>query len=312
MRKFLFKLIYFTCILSIFYFLLEVAFRVTPNEYSTKLANFETAVNDVEVLILGSSHALNAINPHLFEKNAYSMAMVAQGIQMDHDIFFRYKNDLKNLKSVIISISHFSLSRDIFKGGIGSRLPFYRVYYDLNYKNNKFNVFDYSLSHGIGYRAAVINVLRYLRNPETKVKCDNKGWLGGSKRSLAKKKPEKLINISKDVADRHENESVDFTYNLKLLRNIIEECNKNDVKVHLIETPKIDLYNDYTDKYKAELVDKSISNLAESFPNVYYKDYSNLYKNEYTFFKDPDHMNGKGSKVFTSKLVNDFKSLNNL
>ena len=62
----------------IFFTWAEFRLSSMPNSYSQKLSLLEKTATNIEVLVLGSSHALYGINPSLFRYAGINMAQHAQ------------------------------------------------------------------------------------------------------------------------------------------------------------------------------------------------------------------------------------------
>jgi len=302
MQKFLYKSFLFFLPLAISYAILECANREIPNEYTTKVENFENSLNEIEVLVFGSSHALRGINPeHFTNFNTYNMAMVSQPLQIDYAILEKYKKDLINLKVLILTISHFTLSKDINEGEIANRIPFYHHFYGLNTLSGS-DFESYSILPAIGYTKAVTIAYKYFISDNTKkVKTDKYGYMGEGG-FLANDS----ITFEEDALAstyRHEDFSYDFNDNLTLLNDMLIWTKSNHVKVLLIETPKTIEYQKKLDNKKIASIDSTLILLESKFSNVKYIDFTHLYKDK-KYFRNSDHLNEFGAKEF-SLLLNE-------
>jgi len=65
--------------------------------------------NNVQLLILGNSHATYGLDPAKFSLTAFNLAQVTQSLYYDRRITSRYLNEMKSLKYVLISIDFHSL-----------------------------------------------------------------------------------------------------------------------------------------------------------------------------------------------------------
>ena len=61
-----------------------------PNSYNLKRTNFEHQLESIQTLILGSSHALNAINPAYLSTPTYNLANVSQSLDYDQLLTLKY------------------------------------------------------------------------------------------------------------------------------------------------------------------------------------------------------------------------------
>jgi len=282
---------------------IEFAIREIPNEYSTKYENFRKRIPETQILILGSSHALRGINPHCFELDTYNMAMVAQGIRMDHDILLKYGKDFNKLRYVFVSISYFTLSQKITSGELAKRLCFYRFFYGLNFKElSPYSINHYSLESAIGFHDSLVDVARYLTGDRI-IACDSLGWLGEAGILV-----QELSDLGKDAAltaARHEDGSLDFTANLGLLKEMCHWSQQKDVELILVNTPKTPWYIRNLSKRKMEKIDVVIKNLCDEFPNVHYFNFQSDRRFLISDFRNSDHVNMRGAQKL-SLLLNDY------
>ncbi|MBL6444753.1 hypothetical protein JMN32_00425 [Fulvivirga sp. 29W222] len=299
MRKFLINLLLFFVPLIVIYISLEVINRKIPNEYSAKIKNFEDEINNIEVLVFGSSHALRAVNPEFIDYYTYNMAMVSQTLQLDYAVFEKYKEELKNLKVLVLTISHFTLSTGLNEGEIANRISYYHHFYGLPLIS-RLKVDNYSVLPAIGYKRATWGFLNYfLKFKVSNVKTNKYGFMGEG--GFLAKDSISFVKVGKEAANRHEDHSYDFNENIKLLKKMIDWSKKHNIKVVLIEVPKTNEYERNLDQDKAALIDSTLDILQKSNSNVSYFDFTNHYKNK-SFFRNADHLNEAGAREFSLLL----------
>jgi len=110
---------------------MEVALRAIPNDYKQKRNYMDSHSDEIEVLVLGSSHSLYGINPKYFSQKTYNMAYVSQSLDLDYKILEKYQDRFKNLKTIIVDISYFSLYATLETGPESWRAKNYNIYYDI-------------------------------------------------------------------------------------------------------------------------------------------------------------------------------------
>lgn len=96
--------------------------------------------------------------------------------------------------------------------------------------------------------------------------------------------------------------------NIDILKQSISELKENNIQVILLYVPTIDFYNQAEPKKFKETMD-IFNSLEKEFSNVKILNYIEPYSHDYTLFYDPIHMNPKGQKIITLKLVDDLKSV---
>lgn len=112
----------------------EIYVRTMPSQYKQKRDQLIANGDSIKILVLGSSHAMDGIDPNQFTLYAHNMAFGGQSLYFDRKIAEKYLPDLPQLKYVILSLECNSLYYDHDEG----RDFFYKYYYDLDYKDRKF------------------------------------------------------------------------------------------------------------------------------------------------------------------------------
>lgn len=278
----------------------EAAIRTIPNEYTTKIKYAKQQLDNIEVLILGSSHALRAVNPHAISgKHAFNLAMISQPLELDHRLLFNYKERLTKLECVIISISHFTLSQTLTEGEIKERLPYYKHFYKLKMPEIKPTALNYySIQFDVDFSSTAGRVLRRLKGSPI-VMTDSLGWMGNEGKQLTTENA--FIADAAAAAKRHNNSIDDLTHNLKLLEEIIEFGKSNKVKIILLNTPKTHWYNTNLKGAVSDRIDTEIQKLIEG-RNAKYLNFKNHSDFDISDFKNSDHLNEKGAKKLTKML----------
>lgn len=80
------------------------------------------------------------------------------------------------------------------------------------------------------------------------------------------------------------------------------------VKVILVNTPTLDLLNDFEPE-KYEQVMEWFHKYADSDENVYFWDFNPKYKSDYSMFHDRLHMNQKGQQIITDEIIDKLNKL---
>ena len=275
----------------------EIYLRVMPSRYKSKRDGLVQNANDVQILILGHSHAANGINPLDFSLTAHNLAFGSQTIYFDRKLLEKYLPILPQLKYVIISFDYTTLYRE----NNYDRNFFYKYYYDIDYKEQKFfkeyilqSVFVYS-----PYTTLQIMISNLKNRGELNL---IKGWDGSYPNSdyhLITSPlilQERIHNLNKDILDGENKE-----YILNDLEFMIDTLNSLDVKTILINFP---IYKELREKFDKEVVKKNQEAayyLIQKY-DVIYLDY--LDSDEFTIddYYDSDHLNRYGAAKLTAKV----------
>lgn len=130
-RKFLTYVILFFLPVMLVYGVLEYLSLQIPSAFQFKQDYIAQNQNEIEVLVLGSSQAMNAINPEYISTPTLSLASGDQHHDTDLKLLQGIEERLPNLKTVIVEVSysHFELphnGKDFWKNSL------YLKYYDIN------------------------------------------------------------------------------------------------------------------------------------------------------------------------------------
>lgn len=95
---------------------------------------------------------------------------------------------------------------------------------------------------------------------------------------------------------------------MEQFKQTVEMLTDRGIKVILVNTPTLDLLNDFEpDKY-AQIMNW-FKDYADSDKNIYFWDFNPQYASDYSLFSDRIHLNAKGQKVITGEII---KRLNHL
>ena len=93
---------------------------------------------------------------------------------------------------------------------------------------------------------------------------------------------------------------------------ILALCQDHDVKVIFVRIPMSkEFYEEETRIVPADKLNKEVEAIAARYP-VYIRtfDYHDLFFDHPEYFFDPDHLNVKGSDLFTTRLAEDLQRMN--
>lgn len=303
MNKFIRNIILFTLPIVLFGIGAEYILRQIPNNYSYKNDYLSKNAQNIEILVLGSSHSFYGINPAYFSINAFNAAHLSQSLKYDYFIFDKYKKDLSNLEVLVIPVSYFTLFTRLEKGIEDWRVKYYSIYYNCKYHSElKYN------SEIISQKpfAALEMIGKYLSG-KSNITVSQLGF--GTKYSNVKQSD--LIATGISAAKRHTRSELDLLdTNLELLTNLISESNIMGVNVVLFTPPARESYTENLNIHQLSVMRATISNVVKAHSNAQYYDFSRdtLFVDD--DFKDADHLNGVGAKKLTEiidYLINDGK-----
>ena len=314
MKKFILKTIFFLLPILVLAVIMEVALRAIPNDYKQKRSYMDSHLDEIEVLVLGSSHSLYGINPKYFSQKTYNMAYVSQSLDLDYKILEKYYNRFKNLKTIIVDISYFSLYATLETGPEPWRAKNYNIYYGIptSKATNNFEVLTNKLDINYGriklyYTKKIKNDKAFIDSTFTAKMYD--GWISLKPAKTTDDLEETGVAAAGrhtyDITERSRVEIHDEQTNV--LGKIVDWSKQKKVKVVFVTTPTYKTYYDRINTVQWDNTHKIIENICRKNSNC---QYINLLKNEGNLFtekdfSDADHLSETGAEKM-SKLINEF------
>lgn len=288
MKKFLITLLAF--FIPVFFVLagLEYIVRKAPNEYQYKAEWMEKNASRVETLILGTSHAFYGINPSYLGPNAFSLAASAQSLQYDDFLFFKYAPKCKNLKTVILPISYFTLfSGDMEDGSEWWRAINYKIYMDCPY-HSSFSKYNFFISNSEPFRAKLTKIIK----GNTIIECDSLGFGYPIYREITPTLDD--ASVARWV-NRHT--AKDFSCvqkNKQHIFKIADYCQTNHIRLVIVTTPTWKTYYERLSSSQLAVMNEFIGQLI-SKDNVTYFNYMQDDRFVESDFTDCNHMSCDGA-----------------
>ncbi len=278
-------------ILAVF-FVLEFLVRDSNSLYRDKWDGYISKSDSINVLVLGNSHAMNAIDTREFELFTYNMAFGAQSFYFDKEITLKNINNMPNLKYVLISLDYHTLYYEHNE----SRDVFYHYYYDIDYEDKTYYLEDISWVNTLGFKQTI---REHIPRPKTNTyhgfdfSYDTTNWSVMNVLS-GKKRVEQL-----EASFNNENDIINN------LNNFIQILKSNNVTPILITLPCHEYFKQHLNKgvvKKNKLAIKQICNLYEI-------EYWNFMDNNYpdSLYYNVDHLNKHGAKKISKELNNMIK-----
>jgi len=303
MKQFFKALVIFGIPILIITLVFEVYLRTMNTDYKQKLEGFIENYKNIEVLILGNSHAYNGIDPRQFDLVTYNMAASNQSLYFDKRITLKHFDELSSLKYVLISSDYHSF----YFSSQGIRDTW--LYYDYNIKYKEKTEFWSNISYfWFGYtpRIAVSVVKDKVLSIKYSTDGDDEvinGWIPNSSTDLnaftetSLKKKAKWFNT--EVQNSNERKSI-----ITDLDNFINELKERGIIPVLYTLPMYNQIYQYLDSSYTKQNKEDISFLIKKH-NIQYIDLSKdtLSLNKF-FFKDMDHLNSKGAELVSKKINN--------
>jgi len=295
MIKFVRSLLLFVLPVVLFMFFAEILLRHIPNQYSYKAHYLEKYGNEIETLILGSSHSYYGIDPNEFSSKTFNAASTSQTLDLDYAILQKYSDRLVNLKTVIVLISYFSLFGKMEFGIENWRLKDYHIYYDLNVPIPFKDGFEILLK---GSNKKIENY--FFGENDLGLTELGQGTLFG-------KNPQNNLEESGKIAAKRHTAEKDTAQMLfpemqRYLESIIEICQKKNCQIILITMPAWHSYIENMDIWQWQKTQETVLELEKRYRNVRYFNFMADTQFVASDFGDADHLNPQGAKKLSRIL----------
>jgi hypothetical protein len=305
MKQFLIKVIFFLLPVMAVLCVLEVSLRNIPNNYTYKKEQLLKESENIQILVLGSSHAYYGIDPDYFSMNAFNCANYIQTLDLDYEILKKYGDKLDQLEYIIIPASYGLLQGSISVAVENWRIKYYILYYDIFLRNYPIKISNYfELLHGTMI-SNIKKVYDYYRKGSNLITSSEKGFALETK-SNKQKDMEETAQIA---VQRYTRDYSLFEYNKNIMERIVEWCGDRNVKLVLVTLPAYKTYREKLDKNQLNFTIGYMQDIAR-LQGVYYYNLLDDERFIKDFFYDADHLNDLGAMELTEILDNIIETIN--
>ena len=298
MRTLYLKIALFLAPLFLVWLALEVFYRQVPNNYSYKDQQLQKVAADIQTLVMGDSHAFYGVNPEYFKDPTFNLSNVSQSLLTDELLLEKHIANLPALKTVFVNISYFTLSAK--DNALESNWRKYFYYHGMGITAPSISFWNpqrYSMALIQRFDKSMALVQAYHKN-HTIVNATSLGYGKQDASNIVKDKDA----ISVIIANKHEDNSLDFKCNTARLQRIIALCKKYEVAVVLLEMPVYPTYYNLLDTEKKEKIKSVLTNLSVVNDTVFYLDLSTNSLFEKQDLRDADHLTNQGAKKCSEYL----------
>lgn len=279
----------------------EYVLRQLPNSYKYKYEWMQKNAEDVEVLVLGSSQALDGISPKCFKEKAFNLANTSQGLKQDSFLLKYWEKRYKHLKTVVLPISYFSLLEPGLLESFGEsyRCRYYKIYMDCDLYSD----WSYTLELS-DVRTAMMKLGRFLKKRST-LTCDRYGW------SAKKYSPKELFNTiqaSKTIKIHTVKNWDKIEINYNRMKEMASFCKRHNIQLILITTPCWHTYYNGLEQKQLAKMYELIHRLQKDY-RVPYLDYLKDPRFKAKDFSNCYHLSDVGAIKFTKMLDKDIQKI---
>jgi hypothetical protein len=292
MKRFIIRLILFLSPVLLIIICGEIRLRTINSYYKQKINGLKNTANDIQVLILGNSHAGNDCNPKYFSTPAFNMAFAWQNFYYDEKILEKELDNLPNLKYVILDVSY----QSFYNSTASVRSYFYKYYYDID-PFQKVSYWKENLSHFLFlYEPVTAFQVMFTKNKKMSNGFETEDT---TIRAYLNDNAGKMkVELWKDWCDHS---GTAFEANKAILMNIIGMLQRKGIMPVLVSPILSSYCIKYLDKDISEKNLQLINQLVGQY-HVPYFDLQSIDGFPDDDFLDMDHLNLNGSIKFTKIL----------
>jgi len=299
MKAFIKKTIIVTFPALFFIAFCEIAHRIPENDYKYKYNWMRANASTVQVLIVGSSHTYDGIDPALFTISAFNASHLSQDIRYGRFIFNKFISQMDSLEYLIIPVSYFTPFYQMEKSVTSHRVKGYHIYYHCLYHpfNPKYHLEIYN---GIDLES----MTKMLMGIKKRQQCTERGF-----RILSGLKENKLDIMLNGYSEARKHIGFSnwssFPKNKKWMVDIIKQCRQKGVQVILLSTPTHETYRNHLDSLQLQKTIQFCDDLQNNFQNVTYLNYFEDPRFLEQDYYNSDHLNRLGA-VKLSTILNEY------
>lgn len=297
MKHFLYKITLYILFIGLPVCIVEFFYRQIPNDFSVKKEYLENHASEIEILNLGSSLELQAINPSFFHRKAFNAALSAQPLEYDYFILEKYWDYLNSLEVLILPLSYFTLNYKQHQ----SRAWMFEYHSIFGFTPDYFKLNNYFAVTSINPLTLLKRLHQYFcQKQNSMITVDSLGWRKESDSFASLCDEDKYLNVRAYANDNIEKSMQPFKlYNSMLLDTILSDCNQRGVFVILLSAPKTMMYTEYVDSIQIQETCETGNQLAKQYSNVTYVNL--FYDNRFSDieFSDANHLNAIGATKLT-------------
>lgn len=300
MKRLLFKIVLLVLPFALMLGFIEYRLRRIPNSYSSSKADLEARLGEIEVLITGSSHAQNGINPNHLGREAFNLANGSQSLYYDTALVSKYASSMPKLKLVIFVVSYHSLEYRLSNTIERWRAGFYKQVYGISDEDSEqgFQLSDYSYIALYTPKEAYRQVLSQWTRLNVAEAALPAEVLPETSRDINPEFGRKRVRL-------HESQmrTTDITYNVEVLERAYTSLKERNIQVVFMTAPLHHTYYDYIQPASYQRMQSILGQLSGKYGIEYFNYMHDTRFRDEDFFNS-DHLNEKGAEKF-SRILQD-------
>lgn len=305
MKQFLITLSKFSALLLVMLVAIEVGLLYRPNIYSYKRQYVEDHQKDIKVLLLGSSHIEEGVNPALLGEGAFNLAISARLNEYDAALAEKYVPGMENLEAVVMHMDYSTFlfgrlkhnEHEVNTGAfslMGTCHCMHTKYMGMHLK--PFWYWSEVLNSKLNYMS------RFWNKAEVLQECDSLGYCGLDVNERLMDWENRNLADDFDPTVPINQEAYDKLWNVYgTLARVTQE---RGARLILVHTPVYKTYQDAISPVALKDIQEFAEKLQQKYPNVEYHNF--LYAEGFLpeDFNDSSHLTSTGADKF-ARLLHD-------
>lgn len=303
MKQFLITLSKFGALLLVMLIAIEVGLLYRPNVYSYKRQYVEDHQKDIKVLLLGSSHVEEGVNPALLGDGAFNMAISARLNEYDAALAEKYVPGMDSLKAVIMHMDYSTFlfgrlkhnEQEVNTGAfslMGTCHCMHTKYMGIHLK--PFWYWSEILNSKLNYMS------RFWNKADKILECDSLGYCGLDVNERLTDWEYRNLADDFDPSVPIDRETYDKLWNV--YETIARVTQQQGARLILVHTPVYKTYQDAIHPEALRDIEDFVQKLQQKYPNVEYHNF--LFAEGFTpdDFNDSSHLTSTGADKFSRML----------
>ncbi|MBC7935640.1 MAG: hypothetical protein H7Y86_09855 [Rhizobacter sp.] len=300
MKQFLLSFIKFVFPFLLLLLAIELYVLYYPSTFNRKASYLHANIASTQMLVLGSSHSQNALNPEWLQLKTVNLANPSQDIQIDSALFFKYAPLMKDLKMLVLELDYFTLEEK--NDAENFRLPWYKRFFGIElYRVSLINQVSVYASSPSFFNQVLTDAV----NPKkTRYNINQYGFILNDFPGVMKDKKFDSLALAATAKERLKNthtgiSTANLNFNKSKLNAMINYCLAHNIKVILLAHPMYATYinNEVAEKNKRKV--QYVDSLMAAVPTIRYFNYETDPRFSVHDFKNDDHLNSDGARKYT-------------
>lgn len=303
MKKFLITISKFGALLLLLCVIIEVGLLYRPNIYAYKYQYMQKHVNDIRILLLGSSHVEEGVNPALLGPGAFNLAISARLNEYNAALAEKFVPEMSRLEVVVVPMDYSTFlfgrmkhnEQETNNGAVSLQGTCHCMHYKyMGIRKKPFWYWSEILNSKLNYMS------RFWNNEAVLQECDSLGYIP---LDVKERKPGWETRNLADAYDPSrpiDQESYDYLWNV--YETIARTTQQRGVRLILVMAPVYQTFLDAVSDEALDSIREFVTKLQQLYPNVEFYNFLDAEGFLPEDFNDASHLTSTGADKFSRIL----------